>query len=131
MAAERIRTGSRPSLASLVVGGAVAAGVVLQLFSASDLWRDEVLSVNIARLPLGDLGEALRHDGSPPLYYLVLHGWMEVVGEGDRAVRALSALFAIGSLPLLWVIGSQIGGRRSMVAKAAIVLAATSPHLVR
>lgn len=131
MAAERIRAGSRPSLTTLVVGGAVAAGVVLQLFSASDLWRDEVLSVNIARLPLGDLGDALRHDGSPPLYYLVLHGWMEVVGEGDRAVRALSALFAIGTLPLLWVIGSQVGGRRSMVAKAAIVLAATSPHLVR
>ncbi|MEY4916125.1 MAG: hypothetical protein RL616_38, partial [Verrucomicrobiota bacterium] len=40
-------------------------------------------SVNIARLPLGELPEALRHDGHPPLYYALLHVWMQVAGSGD------------------------------------------------
>src|SRR5918994_646406 len=77
-------------LAALGVAAAVAVGVALRFVSTSALWLDEALSVNIARLPVGDLLDALRHDGHPPLYYLILHGWMKVVGEGDVAVVALS-----------------------------------------
>ena len=44
--------------------------------------------------------EALRHDGHPPLYYLLLHGWMSVFGQSDNAVRALSGLFSVATLPL-------------------------------
>jgi uncharacterized membrane protein len=55
---------------------AVIAGVVLRFTISSPLWLDEALSVNIASLPIGDIPEALRSDGHPPLYYLVLHGWI-------------------------------------------------------
>ena len=51
-------------------------GVITRFAPRSDLWLDEALSVNISKLPLGDIGEALRHDGHPPLYYYLLHGWM-------------------------------------------------------
>src|SRR5918992_2870845 len=63
--------------------GLVALGIGLRFVSTSSLWLDEALSANISALPVGDLLEALRHDGHPPLYYLMLHGWMELVGEGD------------------------------------------------
>ena len=46
------------------------------------LWLDEALSVNIAKLPLAQLPGALVQDGSPPLYYLVLHYWMLAVRAG-------------------------------------------------
>src|SRR5918998_6689046 len=87
----------------VAVGAVVAAGVVLRFVQRSPLWLDEALSVNIAGLPVGDLLDALRHDGHPPLYYLLLHYWMELVGDGDMAVRALSGLFAVASLPLVWL----------------------------
>jgi hypothetical protein len=32
----------------------------------------------------------LRQDGSPPLYYLLLHGWMALAGDGEAAARSLS-----------------------------------------
>ena len=34
--------------------------------------------------------ELLRLDGSPPLFYLLLHGWMAVAGTGEAATRSLA-----------------------------------------
>ena len=107
----------------------VAVGVVVRFVARSNLWLDEALSVNIARLPLGEIADALRHDGSPPLYYLLLHGWMKVFGTGTFAVRALSGLFAVATLPLIWVAAKRVGGRRA--GYAALVLLAASPFAVR
>jgi mannosyltransferase len=112
-----------------VLGAIVAAGVVLRFVQRSPLWLDEALSVNIARLPLGDIFEALRHDGHPPLYYLLLHYWMAVFGEGDAAVRALSGVFAVAALPLAWLAGQRVAGRSG--ARWALVVATLSPFWVR
>jgi mannosyltransferase len=126
-------TDARTRLPSWVVpatvGAIVAVGIALRFFQRSPLWLDEALSVNIARLSPGDLLDALRHDGHPPLYYLLLHYWMELVGEGDAAVRALSGVFAVASLPLVWVAGRRLAGRAG--ARWALVVAALSPYWVR
>ncbi|HEY7811605.1 MAG TPA: hypothetical protein VIC62_00110, partial [Nakamurella sp.] len=68
----------------------VVAGIVLRLVSTGELWLDESLSVQIARKPLPQLFAALRQDGSPPLYYLLLHGWIALWGRGEVATHALS-----------------------------------------
>lgn len=112
-----------------VVIGSVAIGVVGRFVTRSPLWLDEALSVNIASLPLGDLTDALRQDGHPPLYYVLLHGWMELAGTGDAAVRAFSGLWGLALLPLMWVAGRRLGGRR--VACYAVVLLAVSPYAWR
>ena len=65
----------------------IAAGIVARFLAPSGLWLDEALSVNIAKLPLGQMPGALVQDGSPPLYYLLLHFWMLLFGQGDFAVR--------------------------------------------
>src|SRR5918995_7464213 len=95
-------------VAPAVLAGIVALGIVLRFVQRSPLWLDEALSVNIARLPVADLLDALRHDGHPPLYYLLLHGWMQVFGEGDVAVRALSGLIAVATLPLAYLAGPRL-----------------------
>jgi uncharacterized membrane protein len=109
--------------------GAVLFGVVARFLSTSPLWLDEALSVNISALPLGDIAGALRHDGHPPLYYWMLHGWMEAFGDGDVAVRSLSGVIGLATLPLAWVAGGLLGGRR--VAAVALVLVSVSPYMVR
>jgi mannosyltransferase len=108
---------------------AVVVGVVVRFVSHSHLWLDEALSVNLAHLPLGQIPDALRHDGAPPLYYVLLHGWMAVFGTGTVAVRALSGIFAVAALPLIWVAGRRLGGPR--VAGAALLLLSASPFAVR
>jgi mannosyltransferase len=121
-------TGARPWMVA-AVAAVIAAGVVLRFVTRSDLWLDEALTANIARLPLGDLEEALRHDGAPPLYYVLLHGWMELAGRGDLAVRAMSGLFAVAALPLAYVVGRRVGGR--FVGWAAVLVLASSPFAIR
>jgi mannosyltransferase len=122
------RTGI-PTSALVAALLAVAAGVLLRLDSRSDLWLDEALSVNIATLPLGEMFDALRRDGHPPLYYLLLHGWTSVFGEGDAAVRSLSGVLSLATLPLVWVAGRRYGGRSAGLA--AVVLLATNPFAIR
>ena len=111
------------------VVGLLVVGVVLRFVTRSPMWLDEALSVNIARLPLGDIPEALRHDGHPPLYYFLLHVWMDVFGEGDVAVRALSGLWGLALIPLTWFAGRRLGGER--VAWIATLLVAVSPFAIR
>ncbi len=65
--------------ASVVV--ALLAALVLRFWTTSDLWLDEALTVDIARLPLHDLPSFLRRDGAPPLYYVLLHVWMGWFGR--------------------------------------------------
>lgn len=126
-----------PGAARVPVPSAAAAGclvllgalVLVRLHSGSALWLDEALSVNIARLPLPGLFAALRQDGSPPLYYLLLHGWIALFGTGDTAVRALSSLFSVLALPVAYAVGRRLGDRRTG-RSAALVLAAC-PFAIR
>lgn len=121
---------ARPPVELLVFGALVlAAGVVLRFVTRSPLWLDEALSVNIAKLPLGDIAEALRHDGHPPLYYWLLHGWIRLAGDGDTAVRALSGLFAVATLPLLYLVGRRRGGL--LLGWLAVVVLALNPFALR
>ncbi|MBA3282058.1 MAG: glycosyltransferase family 39 protein, partial [Acidimicrobiia bacterium] len=113
----------------VLVVGAVVSGVVLRFVSRSPLWLDEALSVNIATLPLGEIPDALRVDGHPPLYYVLLHGWMELFGTGPVAVRSFSGLWALGLFPLIWVAARRLGGNR--VATYAVALLALSPFAIR
>ena len=106
----------------------VVVGVAVRFTARSHLWLDEALSVNIARLPVGRIPEALRHDGSPPLYYVLLHYWMAVFGPGTVAVRALSGVFSVAALPLAWFAGRRLGGRGA--ANAALAILASAPFAV-
>ncbi len=115
-----------------VLAGATAlviAGIALRCWSPSHLWLDEALSVNIARLPLADIPAALRHDGSPPLYYLLLHAWTRLFGAGDVAARSLSGVLSIAALPVMWAAGRRAGSRAT--AWAALILFASSPFAIR
>ncbi|HEY5250340.1 MAG TPA: glycosyltransferase family 39 protein [Acidimicrobiales bacterium] len=108
---------------------AVAIGIVLRFWTTTDMWLDEALTFNIARLPLSQLPGALKRDGAPPLYYAMLHFWIEAFGPSDLAVRALSGLLSCATLPFVWLAGKRLGGRT--VAAGAVLLLASSPFAVR
>src|SRR3954453_9203762 len=105
--------------------GAMAAGAVLRAWPRSAMWLDEAQSVSFARLPIARIPGALREDGAPPLYYLLLHLWMRVFGGSDNAVRAMSVLFSVLTLVPLTIAAARLGGRRA--AFATLVLVASSP----
>lgn len=112
-----------------VVALVLLASVVLRFWTRSHLWLDEALTADIAGAPLSHLHGLLRQDGAPPLYYVLLHGWMRLFGNSDWAVRALSGLIGLITLPLAWLAGRRLGG--TAVAWGALLLVATSPFAIR
>ena len=119
----------RPALGSVLIVLAVLLGLLARLHSPSALWLDEALSLGIARRPVPELLDALRRDGSPPVYYLLLHGWIAAFGSSDTAVRALSTVLSFAALPLVWLAGRRLGGPPT--GRAAMLLLAVSPFAVR
>jgi mannosyltransferase len=136
-ASEVHESGPRVSrrLTVAAIGTVVAIGVVMRFASTSHLWLDEALTVNIARLSLQKIPAALRHDGSPPLYYAMLHVWMRVFGTGDSAVRALPGLLGVFTIPVAYFCGGGLrsGGRQfdRRAAVTTMLLVATSPWAIR
>ena len=116
---------------AVVVAVALSCAVALiaRFFVPTPLWLDEALSVNIAQLPLADIPEALRSDGHPPLYYFLLHGWMQVFGDGDQAVRAMSGLISLAALPFAYLAGRRVGGARLGLVTVAVL--SLSPFFLR
>jgi hypothetical protein len=88
---------------------------------------DEGIAVGIASHRLADIPALLRLDGSPPLYYLLLHSWMAVAGRSETAVHALSLLCALLCVPAAWWAGATAVEPRAGWVLAGLV--ACSPFL--
>jgi len=88
--------------------------VVLAIFlrfydiSAEDVWCDEANSIVIAELTPAHIITRMSHDASPPLYYFLLHYWMEVFGKSELALRSLSALFGFLLVIAVYFTGKRI-----------------------
>jgi len=81
------------------------------------LWDDEGLTVGIASHSLSAIPGVLRHDGSPPLYYLMLHVWMQVFGSSEAETHSLSLVFSMLAIPVgLWAGWSLFGRRAGLMA---------------
>ena len=117
------------TLTRVLVVVILVVGVVGRFVTRSDLWLDEALSVNIAKLPLGDITGWLRHDGAPPLYYWMLHAWMSAFGDSDFAVRSLSGVVGLGAFPLAWACGRRVAGENT--AWITVVVLALNPFAIR
>lgn len=62
---------------------------------AQSLWNDEGTSVALARTSLNALVNAAAHDIHPPLYYILLSGWIHGAGISEFAIRFLSVFAGV------------------------------------
>ena len=106
-----VLTGRARAAAGIVIALIVAFGIFLRFFTHSALWLDEALTVNRSSLPVRDIAASLKQDGAPPLYYYLLHYWMDVFGQSDLATRSLSGVIGVATLPVAWLAANRFGGR--------------------
>jgi mannosyltransferase len=64
----------------------------------------------------------LRQDGSPPLYYALLHVWMSLFGTSPSATHALSAILAIACVPAAWWAVAPFGTWVGLTAAGVMAL---------
>jgi hypothetical protein len=120
--------GSTPRWLVVAAVLVIVAGVVMRFVTVSEMWLDEALTVNIARLPLGDIPDWLRHDGAPPLYYFMVHVWTDAFGTSNLAVRSLSGILSVATLVPMWFAGRRIAGRTG--GWIAVLILASSPFAI-
>lgn len=83
----------------------------------------------ISVLPPSEIIARTARDVHPPLYYLVLHFWMNLFGTGELAARSLSMIFGLGLIVLTYFTVRRIFENRT--ATLASFFVALSPFLVR
>jgi len=126
-------TGSPPARRSLTTTLPVALLLILALASIlrvaglgkQSLWYDEGVSAYLATLPLSDLTAWTAGDIQPPLYYYLLWGWARIFGYSESALRGLSLLFSLLTVPLGWYAGRRFFSKRAGMLAGLIF--ATSP----
>ena len=94
----------------------------LYQLTASAIWCDEGSSLVISQYSPEQIWMHAAHDVHPPLYYLILHGWMALFGDGMFAIRSISALPGIISVGLgIWLV--QLVAGRTAAALGGLMLA--------
>lgn len=106
-------------------------GLGLRLFrlDGQSLWYDEGFSVYLARMDLADITARTAADIQPPLYYYLLHGWIQLFGDVEWAVRSLSVLFGVLSVPLMYAVAWQLFRSRLAGLLAALFIAMSPLHV--
>jgi hypothetical protein len=105
------------------------AGLRALLLDFKGMSLDETVNIWLAAQTLPDmLHWAARINQQPPLYYMLLHGWIALKGAEPYYARLFSVLFSAGTIPFIYMIGKRLSG--PMVGLAASVLLAVSPFHV-
>jgi mannosyltransferase len=92
---------------------------------SGELWFNEAIAVGVAQHSLGDLPGLVRNSGGSPLYYVLLHFWIDAFGSSSADVHWLSGLIALLTIPAAMWVGWSLGGRRAGIF-AAILFAFSS-----
>lgn len=112
--------------------GLVAAGAAVRFIdiAKSSIWHDEGYSLMLAPMgPLEILARTAR-DVHPPLYYEALHYWMLLFGSSEAAVRGLSAVFLILTIPVCYALVKKLFASE-LAARLAALFVTFGPFLVR
>jgi mannosyltransferase len=108
----------------------LAAGLRFATLGLQAYHHDEI--VTASRVLRADFWHAMNAVGfsesAPPLYYALAWLWTQLTGTGEYGLRSLSALAGVATVPVAYLIGAELRGRRAGVAAAALV--AVNPMLL-
>jgi mannosyltransferase len=108
-------------LSLLVLVAGLAAVLRFHSLAAKSFWFDEGVSVAIARLDWYNFARILwRREANMSLYYFLLHFWLRF-GGSEFFLRALSVLFAVASVPVVYLLGRRLFDSRVGLIAAALM----------
>ena len=108
----------------------LAAALRLHWIGFGSLDIDEAFTVWVARHPVREIWSLVgRLDDHPPLYYLALHLWIKIAGDGAVALRIVSVASGVLTVGCAYLLGCIVGGRP--LGGLTALFAACAPDLVR
>lgn len=101
----------------------LAAGVRFYGFTTSAIWCDEGSSLMLSDYPLTGIWFHAAHDVHPPLYFMLLHGWIALFGDSLVSIRTLSVLPGIATVLLgAWLVRLIATQRAALLAGLLLAL---------
>ncbi|MBU0492727.1 MAG: glycosyltransferase family 39 protein [Chloroflexi bacterium] len=82
--------------------------------------HDDAYGLWVATQPLSDVLPAIVRDVHPPLYYLLLHGWLALGPHSDMWARLPSVLAGAALVPVMYALGRWLWDRRTGLAAALL-----------
>ena len=123
-----MRRNERLGLAAIV---AAAAAVRLFHIGSQSFWLDESFTVDLVQRPFGDMLSGVADlESTPPLYYMLAWLWERVFGDGEAALRSLSALFGVLTVPVAWQAAREWFPKAANAGLIAAALVAFNPFFV-
>ena len=88
----------------------VAVGSFLRIYDlgTESLWLDEATSIRTSALDVKSIVEERAGAGHVPLYFIMLHFWVNLTGTSEAAVRSLSAVFGILAILITYLLGKEL-----------------------
>jgi uncharacterized membrane protein len=91
--------------------------------TATAIWCDEGSSLLMSQYSPLLIWFHSAHDVHPPLYYLILHGWMGLFGDSLLSIRTLSVLPGIATVALgVWLVRLMATRRAALLAGLLLAL---------
>jgi uncharacterized membrane protein len=126
---EAVRARSR---AFWIVAGltALAAALRFATLGVQAYHHDEIVTASrVLRDGFVHAMEAVGFsESAPPLYYALAWVWTQFTGTGEFGLRSLSALAGVATVPVAYLLGAELRGRRAGIVAAALV--AVNPMLL-
>ena len=95
--------------------------------TAAAIWGDEGSSLLLSQYSLAGIWEHAAHDVHPPLYFMLLHGWIDLFGDGIFSIRCLSALPGIATVGLgVWLVDLLATRRAALLGGVLLALLPTA-----
>ena len=93
-----------------IVAITIAAAILrlIAVFFAGDYTVDDSFSIHFASMKPAQMFSFLKFEVHPPLYYLLLHFWLMVLGDNPMITRLLSVIFSVAAVPLIYYLGKEI-----------------------
>ena len=103
----------------------VAVAAALRLYGLGDesLWTDELVTVEfvVEMTPLELLVQLPQVQPHLPLYYLLLEGWIGLVGGSPISMRLLSAVLGIAAVVVMYLVGRRLVDHQVGLVAAALL----------
>src|SRR6478752_10864616 len=131
LASTRAWAGTRTRVFWAVAGlSLLAAGLRFATLGVQSYHHDEIVTaVRVLHGGFGDAMNAVNYsESAPPLYYALAWVWTQLTGTGEFGLRSLSALAGVATVPVAYLIGIELRGRRAGLIAAALV--AVNPMLL-
>jgi mannosyltransferase len=115
----------RPSKTVVLLLFLIAIGSFLRIYKLElqSLWTDEINTM-IESDPANSIQKVLLQlrrgiDPHPPLYFLLVHFWFQLVGYSAFTARLFSGVVGIVAIPAMYVLGKELYNRRVGLIAAA------------